>query len=257
VKPDLGKTFSAVLSDAKLWRSIVETLSTTVDQANFLVSAKGITVRAMDPIRVEMVDFELTKAAFEDYQCNGDMRLGINMEEMGKVMRRAAAGDSLELVHDETHNKLLVRLRGKSVRTFSLSLLDLGTEDLPTPKVEFKALAKITAEAIGEAIKDAGVVSDQVKITAKPEGLTMQSSGDTGDVLIEFRKGSEALLDLEVKEESSAIYALNYLNDMTKAGSMSETAILQIATNIPLRMDFTIPSGGRITYFLAPRREPD
>jgi proliferating cell nuclear antigen len=96
-----------------------------------------------------------------------------------------------------------------------------------------------------------------VKITAKPEGLTMQSSGDTGDVLIEFRKGSEALLDLEVKEESSAIYALNYLNDMTKAGSMSETAILQIATNIPLRMDFTIPSGGRITYFLAPRREPD
>jgi proliferating cell nuclear antigen len=257
VKPELGKMFRAVLSDAKLWRSIVETLSTTVDQANFTVSPKGIVARAMDPIRVAMVDFELTKDAFEDYQCSADMKLGINMGEMGKVMRRATAGDSLELTLDEKSNKLLIRLRGKSVRTFSLSLLDLGTEELPTPKMELKALAKLTAEAIGEAIKDAGVVSDQVKITMKPEGLTMQSSGDTGDALIEFKKGSEALLDLEVKEESTAIFALNYLNDMVKAGSISETAILQIATNMPLKMDFTIPSGGRITYFLAPRRESD
>jgi proliferating cell nuclear antigen len=256
-KPEIGKTFRAVLSDAKLWRSIIETLSTTVDQANFVFTTKGMSVRAMDPIRVEMVDFELSKDAFEDYQCNSDMRLGINLDGMGKVMRRAAAGDSLELVLDEKNNRLLTRFRGKSVRTFSLSLLDLGSEELPTPKVEFKALAKLTAEAIGEAIKDAGVVSDQVKVTLKPDMLMMKASGDTGDALVEFRKGSEALLDLEVKEESTAIYALNYLNDMMKAGSISETAILQISTNMPLRMDFLISSGGRITYFLAPRRESD
>jgi proliferating cell nuclear antigen len=249
--------FKAVLSDAKLWRSIVESLSTLIDQANFVVTTSSLKMRAMDPIRVAMVDFELSKDAFEEYQCSAEMKMGINLEEMGKIMRRAGSGDSLELVHDEKSNKLLVRFRGKSIRTFSLSLLDLGSEDLPTPRVEFNVTAKLTTEAIGEAIKDAGVVSDQVKIIVKPEALMMQASGDTGDALVEFRKGSEALLDLEVKEDSNAIYALNYLNDMMKGSSISETAILQFSTNMPLKIDLTISSGGRITYFLAPRREAE
>ncbi len=249
--------FKAVLSDAKLWRSIVESLSTLIDQANFVVTTSALKMRAMDPIRVAMVDFELSKDAFEEYQCSAEMKMGINLEEMGKIMRRAGSGDSLELVHDEKSNKLLVRFRGKSIRTFSLSLLDLGSEDLPTPRVEFNVTAKLTTEAIGEAIKDASVVSDQVKIIVKPEALMMQASGDTGDALVEFRKGSEALLDLEVKEDSNAIYALNYLNDMMKATSISETAILQFSTNMPLRIELSISSGGRITYFLAPRREAE
>jgi proliferating cell nuclear antigen len=214
-------------------------------------------MRAMDPIRVAMVDFELSKDAFEEYQCSSEMKMGINLEEMGKIMRRAGSGDSLELIHDDKSNKLLVRFRGKSIRTFSQSLLDIGAEELPTPRVEFNVAAKLTTEAIGEAIKDAGVVSDQVKIMTKPDTLIMQASGDTGDALVEFRKGSEALLDLQVKEESNAIYALNYLNDMMKASSISETAVLQFSTNMPLRIDLSISSGGRITYFLAPRREAE
>ncbi|WXG43005.1 MAG: proliferating cell nuclear antigen (pcna) [Promethearchaeati archaeon SRVP18_Atabeyarchaeia-1] len=249
--------FRAVLSDAKLWRSVIEALSTLVEQANFMVTPAALKMRAMDPVRVAMVDFELSKDAFEEYQCSSEMKMGINLEEMGKIMRRAGSGDSLELVHDDKSNKLLVRFRGKSTRTFSQSLLDLGSEELPTPRVEFNVTAKLTTEAIGEAIKDAGVVSDQVKIIVKPDMLTMQASGDTGDALIEFRKGSEALLELEVKEESNAIYALNYLNDMMKASSISETASLQFSTNMPLRVDLGISSGGRITYFLAPRREAE
>ncbi len=249
--------FKAVLSDAKLWRSIVESLSTLIDQANFSLTPSTLKMRAMDPIRVAMVDFELSKDAFEEYQCSAEMKMGINLEEMGKIMRRASSGDSLELLHDEKTSKLLVRFRGKSIRTFSLSLLDLGSEDLPTPRVDFNVTAKLTTEAIGEAIKDAGVVSDQVKITVKPDILMMQASGDTGDALVEFRKGSESLLDLEVKEDSSAIYALNYLNDMMKASAISETAVLQFSTNMPLKIDLGIASGGRMTYFLAPRREAE
>ncbi|WXG45633.1 MAG: proliferating cell nuclear antigen (pcna) [Candidatus Atabeyarchaeum deiterrae] len=249
--------FKAVLSDARLWRSVVESLSTLVDQANFVVTPSSLRLRAMDPIRVAMVDFELSKEAFEEYQCSAETRMGINLEEMGKIMRRAGSGDSLELVHDEKSNKMIARFRGKSIRTFSLSLLDLGTEEPPTPKVEFNVNAKLTTEAIAEAIKDAEVVSDQVKVIAKPDNLTMQASGDTNDALVEFRKGSEALLDLEVKEDSTAIYALNYLSDMMKASSISETIILQFSTNMPLRIDFNISNGGRITYFLAPRREAE
>jgi proliferating cell nuclear antigen len=249
--------FRAVLSDAKLWRSVVESLSTLVDQANFMVTPSALKMRAMDPIRVAMVDFELSKDAFEEYQCSSDLRMGINLEEMGKIMRRASSGDSLELVHDEKNNKMLVRFRGKSIRTFSLSLLDLGSEELPTPRVEFNVTAKLTTEAIGEAIKDAEVVSDQVKVIVKSDMLMMQASGDTNTALVEFKRGSEALLDLEVKEESNAVYALNYLDDMMKASSISETAILQFSTNMPLKIDFSIPGSGRITYFLAPRREPE
>ncbi|MHA1238561.1 MAG: proliferating cell nuclear antigen (pcna) [Candidatus Odinarchaeia archaeon] len=249
--------FKLEFGDAKVWKSIVDALSSLVDEAVFLADPNGLKMRAMDPSHIAMVDFELPKDAFDLYECSDQTNLGINLAELSKIMKRASAGDKIELSLDEKTNRLNVTFKGKATRNFTLSLLDLSDETPPTPKIEFNVHAKIIADLVKQAIDDAAVVSDHMKFSAENDTLTLTASGDTGDVEIKLSKDSDAILEIEVKQPSYATYALDYLQDIIKASATSEIIELHFSTNMPIKLDFPLMEGGRISYYLAPRVEAE
>lgn len=256
-------SFRMVLNDHKTWMKIVEAATAVGDQAAFRVKPGGLHLRMMDPIRILMLDMEFPASSFEEYSCTEDTEIAFNIEDMMKILRRGQTGDVITLEdHPDKDNKLFINFKGANSRTFTLGLLsDLKIEELPLPKVSPSNIsAKLTFEAFSIAVKDAKVPqgSDQVTITASDKDLlTIYSDGDTGDAVNEFRRGSEALLDLEFKEKAVSRYATSYLEAMLKADGLSETAALQFSTNLPLKVILTTAEGGRLTYYLAPRREPE
>ncbi len=250
-------SFKFAFTDAKLWKNIVDALSGLVDEVVFIADEKSLHARAMDPSHVAMVDFELPKMAFGEYECSGEVKLGINLEDMSRIMRRAGGGDELELSLDPEKNRLSVTFRGTSIRTFRIGLLDLTHEETPVPSITFNAEIKMTSDALKEALKDAEVVSDHVTVEASPEDLEISAAGDTGGVEVKLDKSSDALLELNVTENSSAMYALSYLMDMMKAAAASDTVTVQFSTSMPIKLEFNIIGGGNLTYWLAPRIEAE
>ncbi|MEM1537199.1 MAG: proliferating cell nuclear antigen (pcna) [Candidatus Nezhaarchaeales archaeon] len=241
-----------ITQDPKTWRNIIEALSTLIDEAVFTFTAEGVKLRAMDPSRIAMVDLTLAKSYFEDYVCDAETHVGVNLNELGKIMKRAA-GDKLEV--EAVEGRLRVTFKGKVRRSFSIPLLDLGYEELPTPNISFNVEAKMLADAVKEALKDAELVSDYVKVEASINTLSFYASSDRGEASASFVKEEGALLDLNVKEPSKALYSLSYLSDMMKAAAASEIVTLRFSTDMPLSLAFEIPQGGKITYYLAPRLE--
>lgn len=249
-----------VMSDARLGRGIVEAVATLVSEANLVAKPEGARLRAMDPSRVAMVDLDLPASVFEDYKCDSEVFIGLNLEEMLKVMRRGAPGDKLEIMFDEkeTAGRLRVRFRGKAVRTFNLPLLDIGREELPTVRIPFNVSAVILTEAFKDAIKDAEVVSDSIRFEANEAMVIFSARGDRGEVEAKLSREGGSLLSLEVKEgRSAAVYSLSYLADMMKAGATSDTVTLEFASNMPLSLTFDLAGGGRLRYLLAPRVEAE
>ncbi len=55
------KMFKLKVSDAKLLRDMATAISILVDEATFKIDAEGLKLRAMDPSRVAMIDFEWPK----------------------------------------------------------------------------------------------------------------------------------------------------------------------------------------------------
>ncbi len=249
--------FRVRFSDARMWKRVIDAIEVLVDEAVFKINSEAMSVRAMDPSHVAMVDVYLPAGIFEEYECSGDESIGLSLDEMGKVMRRASTSDELELNLDEATSSLRVQLKGATTRTFKLSLLDIGGEEPPTPSITFNVEAKILSDALVQAMKDAELFSDHVQISSTPDGLLITASGDTSGVEVKIDKGSEALLELKTTENSRAIYALNYLSDMIKAASVSDTVILSFSTDMPLKLEFRILGEGRVTYWLAPRIEAD
>ena len=242
-----------VLPDAKIWKNIIESL-TLLDEANFIASERGIELRAMDPSRVAMVDFFLPASAFDEFECSEVTRLGVNLEEMTQIMRRVGVNDSLEMELEGT-TKLLMIFKGQNVRSFGISLLDLGETEYPAPSIDCKAKIKLTADALQQAVKDAEIIGDHIRIVADKTGVTLSASSETKDVKVFIEKESDVIAEFNVREESSAMYSLSYLIEMTKAIRASELVMLAFSASMPIQLEFQIVAGGKLTYYLAPRIE--
>ncbi|MFX0078028.1 MAG: proliferating cell nuclear antigen (pcna) [Candidatus Hermodarchaeota archaeon] len=249
--------FVAKFDDAKTWQALISAISALVDEANFEISAKGMTLRAMDPSRIAMVDFELPKGAFSHFECDEEGQLGVNLDEMEKIVKRAGAGNSLTIGLDREKNQLQITLEGRTRRSFKISLIDLGADRPPTLNVDFDVNVKITADTLKEIIQDADIISDFIAIDAVPETLTISARGDTGNLEVSIGKDEEALLEYSVKQPAKSLYALEYLNDMMKAVAASDTVQMEFGKGTPIKLLFAVSSGGHITYFLAPRVEDD
>jgi proliferating cell nuclear antigen len=248
--------FSAKISDAKLLRDMVTAISTLVDEATFNLAPEGLKLRAMDPSRVAMIDFEWPKTVFDEYACDAPTKLCINIGEMLKLLRRTGKDESVELALDEKTNRLNVGIKGKYERTFNMPTLEAAEEEVPTPKITFNVRAKVTTEGLHQAIEDVLLVSDHVKIEVDTEKLTMRAAGDLMGATIELKKGSDALLDLEAKEPSKATFSLSYLSEIIKtAAASSDIATLEFSNDMPIRIDFQQPKEGKLTFYLAPRIE--
>src|SRR5512136_14610 len=208
--------FKLKVSDAKPLRDMATAISILVDEATFKIEPDGLKLRAMDPSRVAMIDFEWPKTVFEEYTCTEPTKMCINVTELLKLLKRASKDETLELSIDEKTAKLQVTIAGKYTRNFTMPTLEASEEEVPTPKITFNAKIKATTEGLSQAIEDAQLVSDHVKIEADQEKLGLNASGDLMGATITLQKGSDAVLDLDAKESAKATFSLSYLSEIIK-----------------------------------------
>jgi len=250
--------FKLKMSDAKLLKDMAAAISILVDEATFKIDPENIKLRAMDPSRVAMVDFEWPKTIFEEYACTEPAKMCINISELLKLIRRAGKDEVVELSLEEKTGRLQVKITGKYTRNFTMPTLEAAEEEVPTPKITFNVKAKATTLGLHQAIEDAQLVSDHVRIEADTEKLIFNATGDLMGATIELKKGSDALLDLETKEPSKATFSLSYLLEIMKAASAtSEIATLEFSSDMPIKLDFQQTKEGKLTFFLAPRIETE
>ncbi len=248
--------FKASLDSAGNFIKIIDALATIIDSATFKVSKTGLSMRAIDPTHVAMVDLEMPASVFKDYSCDQTQPIRVNLIDLNRFMKRGSAGDALELSLDQQRNKLKIKFqKGKSTRTFSLSLVAEGEDEVTQiPNIEFSAKFSLNTEDLQRAIKDAQIVGDYITFSISEALLTLEASGDSGDVTIEFEEFPEPPT---IKGKQSAIYSLEFLADIIKAGSVSGTVAAEFSSEMPIRFQFPLEPEGKIIYFLAPRVEEE
>jgi len=250
--------FKLKVADAKLLKDMITSISILVDEATFKLDPEGLKLRAMDPSRVAMVDFEWPKTVFEEYACTEPAKMCINISELLKLLRRASKDEVVELSLDEKTGRLQMKITGKYTRNFTMPTLEASEEEVPTPKITFNVKAKATTEGLSQAIEDAQLVSDHVKIEADSEKLVFNATGDLMGATITLQKGSDAILDIEVKEPAKATFSLSYLAEIIKAASAtSDIATLEFSSDMPIKIDFQQMKEGKLTFYLAPRIESE
>jgi proliferating cell nuclear antigen len=244
----------ATLADPKILKSSIDAISNMIDEAGVIVSQEGMALRAMDPAHVALVDFKMEKEAFEEYEVNEMLTLGIDLDRLNTILKRAGSSDRIELATSEDGGALRITIRNSATRRFDLPLIDVGEEELRVPQLEFPAKVEIDPKILSEGIKDAEIVSDHVTLRCDSEYLYISARGDLGNVEVKVSK--EQALSFEVTEPCKSMFSIEYLKDMIKAGDIASTVRINLGNDIPVKLDFLAP-GVALSFLLAPRIESE
>jgi proliferating cell nuclear antigen len=248
--------FHATLDSTKTWKQIIDSLATLLTEAHFHVSESGISLRQLDSSKAAMVDMALPSDIFQEYSCKGEHDICLGIDELTKISKRMAGDEHLEFNLDESENRFEIKMIGQADRVFKLQLLKPPEDQTKKPGIQFDVKAEMLADTFKQAIKDIAVVSSHVKISAESDKLSFAGEGDTGEasVALTTKGDAPALFQLEVSGKTVAMYALNYLSEISKAIA-SDSLMLQFTSNKPMLLEYSIAEAGSISFVLAPRVE--
>ena len=88
---------SAQISGSDDLKAIISAISTVVEEATFVANSEGITFRGMDPSHVALIDISWPNSAFEKYECDSDLKFGVRIDEISKLIKRADKKDTIQI----------------------------------------------------------------------------------------------------------------------------------------------------------------
>ena len=250
--------FEARIDDVNVLKSSMKTVSNLISEGLLQIQEDGIRLVAADPAMVALVDLRLEEGSFETYEVDEEDKIGLNLENLYSILRRANSDDSVTLEVDEEQADFHITMEGASTRNFSLPILNLSEDDIPSVDDldQFTATVDMESSLFSDAIGDAMVVGDSVVFESDGDSLEIVAEGDQSTVDFRVDEESPGVVEIDGADARS-MFALEYLNKMSGAKSISENTRLRIGEDFPMRVEFTAPENASLSFILAPRIEED
>ncbi len=250
--------FKAELEEVGLIQDSMKTISDLISEGLFQLTEDGLKLVAADPAMVALVDFKIEKDVFETYELDEEDKVGLNLENLYSILRRANSGDTITLELEEDESKFHIKMENGSTRNFSLPILNLSEDDIPDTESlnQFNVDADLETAVLESAIKDAMVVGDSVTVSADDSSIKIVAEGDQSNVDFTITEDSEGVMEIDGSEASS-MFSLDYLSSMVKAKKLSDTVELRLGDDFPMRLNFEVPEKARLSFVLAPRIEEE
>lgn len=238
---------------SEVLKGIIDVTSPLVNEVKFNITDKGISLRAVDPAHVAMVDLEVNKEAFEEYKAK-EMELGVDMDKLAGIMRLSRTGDMVNLEYDEEGNRLIVKI-GNLVRR--MGLIDTaGMPDPKMPNLNLPAKVVLKASELIQGVRASEAVSDHLSLMVDKEHFELSAEGDTDTVNLNLPK--DLLEEIKSTGKNKSLFSIDYFSNMIKPISDNEAMTIMLGNDNPIKVEFDIANKkGHVTYLLAPRIESE
>jgi DNA polymerase III sliding clamp (beta) subunit (PCNA family) len=233
------------------------------DEVIFRLDKEGLHVRQMDPSRCAMLDVNIERANFEEFECT---QPGCFVVDVGRIIKKPlknVAYKDEQLSFTIGYGKANMVLQSSINRVFDITLLEMpeGYEVQPLPKITPTVHAKLVLEALRKVLKD--MTGDHMEILASDDGLKFVEKADEMPLSVNMQKGDVNLLDIERSEATAdptrAVYATTYFKAFCEALCTSGDIVsLEFSKDMPIKL--TVPMCGLrsdFSWWLAPRIESE
>ena len=238
---------------SEVLKGIIEVTSPLVNEVKFNITSDGISLRAVDPAHVAMVDLKIDKKAFEEYSAD-TIELGVDMDKLASIMRLSTSGDIISLDYDEKANRLIIKI-GNLVR--KMALIDTaGMPDPKMPNLELPAKIVIKSSELNRGVRASEAVSDHLALLVTKDYFELFAEGDTDTVNLKLPK--DLLIELNAPGKCKSLFSIDYFSNMIKSIKGEDSITILLGTDNPTRLEFNIAEDkGHVTYLLAPRIESE
>ncbi len=233
------------LRNVEAFQRAINAVSCFISEGNFRFNDKGISLKALDPSQIVLVDYVAEKSMFEKFEIEPTF-VGIDLVELSKILNRVQPKDRLTM--DLTDSELLLDFEGEISRSFSLPLIEVAEEEITTPSTRFDCRIEISGRIFKEILKDASLFGSAVVLRAKNNELVVEARGTSGN-LKAVTKGAKGIV---VKNSADVLskYSLNFLQNIVREADLEKKLVLELKSDAPMKVSYEI-GGSEINFHLA------
>jgi proliferating cell nuclear antigen len=234
-------------------KGLVNIISTLIDEVKFTITPEGMTLKAVDPAHVAMIELKIGAKAFESYSAS-ETEIGLDLDKVKTVLKLATQGDIIAMEQDEGKGRFVFVI-GNVTR--SMNLVDTSSmSDPKVPQLTLSASAVMLVDQLQRGIRAAESISDHISLKADKEFFELSCEGDTDDVSLKL-KGSD-LESLDVPSKVHSLFPLDYFANILKAVPAGTKVKVELDSDYPVKLVFGLANGeAKVMYLLAPRIESD
>lgn len=236
------------LDDPTALSKAIDIISELVIEVRIKINEFGLSVAAIDPANVAMVGYKLPRSAFSQFE-TGEEVLGVNLTDLKRILKRCGAKSSLVLKKEG--NTLKIEIADRIKRNFSLTLIEVDSEDKEMPNLEYTSKVTLQSADFISSIEDCIVVAEACTFVVDDGKFIIESKG-LNSARSEF-SSQEAEI---VAENCRSRYSLEYLQKFIKGAKLADKTLLNFADDHPLKIEFKT-GHFELSFILAPRVETD
>jgi proliferating cell nuclear antigen len=242
----------AVMKNTSEWKAVVNAIGDVVEDAMFICNSDGITFRGMDASHIALLDVTFPKESFETFEARTSF-FGLRVDDFKKVLNTAGNNDTIEFQIND-NEKLKVLISGSLNMIYNIRLIEKTEVNTPLPKINYKSKVSMEPNTLSRILSNIQQISEYVTIASERDRIKFLGTSEVGDAVINLEKGSPELEKLDVLEDTSAIYSLEYMAQIIRdVGKASKKVNMEYASNNPIHILFEMPSLAKVEYYLAPR----
>ncbi|KAL2239513.1 UNVERIFIED_CONTAM: Proliferating cell nuclear antigen [Sesamum indicum] len=151
------------LVQGSLLKKVLEAVKDLVNDANFDCSATGFSLQAMDSSHVALVALLLRSEGFEHYRCDRNISMGMNLNNMAKMLKCAGNDDIITLKADDGSDTVTFMFESPTqdkIADFEMKLMDIDSEHLGIPEAEYHAIVRMPSSEFARICKDLSSIGD-------------------------------------------------------------------------------------------------
>ena len=257
--------FEATISDAKHFKSIIAAIRELMDDVSFECNGNGIYMQGMDSSHISLIEMNLNKEYFEEYNAEGDPVLHINLKLLAIIMKCAEATDSIVLCYNESKAKLEISFKNdRRTNMYEIPLTDFETSRMEVPEIDHDYIMNISPKEMNKYISNMNSMGVS-EITYKLNGgeANIEAEADQINLNLQLLSGDEDESDKELinmekegEEELEMTFSYVYIQKFMKGSTISDKIVMKFAEDMPLTVEFDFDNGN-LLYFLAPKIEDD
>jgi proliferating cell nuclear antigen len=235
------------IANVDIMRKALALLSELSDDVNITFAEKGMKIVAMDTGHVSLTAVKFSKSMFDVYSIAKDTVIGVKLSNLCKVLT-CVDGPTSFVYDEETPDLFNI---SSTYGNFKLGLIDLESEEMEIPDMEFEVEIDADAVVFQKHVKNLAMFGGALRIQANGD-VWVSSSGEigTGNIRLE---GSR----VKVSGPLDSTFSLKYINTFAKAANVSKTVFIGVSPQQPLLLKYEFAEDSYISFFLAPRFEEE
>ena len=106
--------FKWEIFQAKVKDVIIDSLSSLVNEVNLEATSNGLSPQTMDSAHISLISLSMKEEGFEEYRCDKNTILGLNLLYFGKVSKWIKPNDVMTILANKDNSLMTIKFDNES-----------------------------------------------------------------------------------------------------------------------------------------------